>query len=134
MARLDEESGGRMSDGELFIKSNGSTAKVELFGKDISNKLQGVLINMCAGALPKVTLDVVPTENCVLDINRAIVEVIGGKATNANRIRTMTDEELAKFIYITEPPWCTHIDTCGADDDCRDCLLKWLKEEVEHDC
>ena len=51
--------------------------------------------------------------------------------TNADRIRAMTDEELAKFAYsfpcppqIT-PNQCRH--------DCDRCWLDWLKQEVYND-
>ena len=54
--------------------------------------------------------------------------------TNADKIRSMTDEELANYL-------CIHIDcyNCDADesgngnceDYCRAVLLGWLKEEAE---
>ena len=124
---------------ELFIKSNGRTAKVEWCGKDISNKLQGVSIDMHAGRLPTVTLDVVPTENLALDIDRATVEVTGGKATNADRIRSMTDEELAHELatrFSTDCNCCPAVDGCPVwsadiDYECEDSFLKWLKEAEE---
>ena len=62
--------------------------------------------------------------------------------TNADRIRSMTDEELAEWYYrdtateaYTQPPWCIpvgmpckHIDM--DEPDCKDCLTSWLKQEV----
>lgn len=48
--------------------------------------------------------------------------------TNADRIRSMTDEELAKFISCPEHnDWRT---ICFKDDDCLMCKTKWLKEEA----
>ena len=49
--------------------------------------------------------------------------------TNADRIRSMTDEELADLlsgenIY----PWCLK-EPCP--EECRECILSWLKEEEE---
>ena len=49
--------------------------------------------------------------------------------TNADRIRSMTDEELADLmsgenIY----PWCLK-EPCP--EECRECILSWLKEEVK---
>ena len=44
--------------------------------------------------------------------------------TNADRIRQMTDEELAVFI-------CAHA-TCGFYF-CETCAIKWLRKEVETD-
>ena len=52
--------------------------------------------------------------------------------TNADRIRAMSDEELAKFI---QEPFCdkrTHdectISYCGV---CDQCVLDWLKQSAE---
>lgn len=55
--------------------------------------------------------------------------------TNADKIRSMTDEELAKWIEQLES------DKCPCDDwfercekwTCEGCWLKWLKEEVKGD-
>ena len=65
--------------------------------------------------------------------------------TNADRIRNMTDEELAEHI-ITTPAYetcikfCKNREECCAimdmDNDipeewCKQCLLEWLQKEVE---
>ena len=51
------------------------------------------------------------------------------KETNADRIRTMTDEELAKTLSGEEIyPWCAK--PCEYDN-CTDCVLAWLKQEAE---
>ena len=60
--------------------------------------------------------------------------------TNADRIRAMTDEELAVVIawpYLASPPWCSEHTTCPyiSEDPtpCDKCALDWLKQEVtEH--
>lgn len=49
--------------------------------------------------------------------------------TNADRIRQMTDEELAKIImcpYHTEPYLCSR-------KECVDCCIEWLQKPVELD-
>ena len=65
--------------------------------------------------------------------------------TNADRIRNMTDEELAEHItsipsYETCINFCKNIEDCrelmDMDHDipeewCKKCLLKWLQKEVE---
>lgn len=56
-----------------------------------------------------------------------------GKPTNADRIRAMSDEELALFIEkctkgFIEPTGCG--DNC-LREDCYDCWLDWLKQEAE---
>ena len=49
--------------------------------------------------------------------------------TNADRIRQMTDEELAKFL--TYEDICAH-EKCGFYS-CEKCALKWLRKEVSED-
>ena len=58
--------------------------------------------------------------------------------TNADRIRAMTDEELAMLLgapTIVLPPWCNmNYDCPYIDQDparCDLCALDWLKQEVE---
>lgn len=54
------------------------------------------------------------------------------RPSNADRIREMTDEGLARF-FDTEAflaPWCGM--SCGyvGETPCRQCMLKWLKQEA----
>lgn len=53
--------------------------------------------------------------------------------TNADRIRAMTDEGLARFFDFEAflCPWCDV--SCGGVEElpCRQCILKWLKREAE---
>lgn len=58
--------------------------------------------------------------------------------TNADRIRAMTDEELAVVIawpYLASPPWCSEHTTCPYINEdptpCDKCALDWLREEGE---
>ena len=51
------------------------------------------------------------------------------KPTNADRIRAMSDEELAEVLAfglgcLLKAPHCM-------DTDCRPCYLKWLKQPAE---
>lgn len=51
--------------------------------------------------------------------------------TNGDRIRKMTDEELCDFL---DGFLCNEIDMCRSEDiDCRDCKMKWLKQEAKED-
>lgn len=56
--------------------------------------------------------------------------------TNADRIRSMTDEELAEWFYSGDLPWCNFeedVVPCPYEempDPCEHCLINWLKEEV----
>lgn len=52
--------------------------------------------------------------------------------TNADRIRTMSDEELAYWYFnefFRKVPYCRK-DECYEDSPCEECLLDWLKEET----
>ena len=58
--------------------------------------------------------------------------------TNADRLRAMTDEELAvqfALPYLAIPPWCSEHITCPyiSEDPtpCDKCALDWLKREAE---
>ena len=52
--------------------------------------------------------------------------------TNAERIRQMTDEELASFLYsYVEPCFLCDKTKCGEYKDCEDARLQWLKKEAD---
>ena len=48
--------------------------------------------------------------------------------TNADRIRAMTDEELAKIIMC---PYDNDHNSCVPGSNCLDCCLKWLQQPCE---
>lgn len=57
------------------------------------------------------------------------------KPTNAEYIRSMTDEELADWYFdkfFPYVPYCSILDECPEHDDCKICLLGWLKQESEN--
>ena len=49
--------------------------------------------------------------------------------TNADRIRNMTDEELAE--YLSNVHYCPTPSICDPTKNCNDCWLKWLRSPVE---
>ena len=56
--------------------------------------------------------------------------------TNADHIRSMTDEELArKFMSLTCPPDVDDdiCDKCDEYDNCEKCWLDWLKQPYKED-
>ncbi len=71
---------------------------------------------------------------CLLDdedmsyhTNTVVGAVTPIKQTNGDRIRAMTDEELAEFVL-------HHIDFClhrRCNGKCISCFIEWLKKEVE---
>ena len=51
--------------------------------------------------------------------------------TNADRIRAMTDEELAKAFdceFEACPPDVDEEKWCDSDADCKRCWLEWLRQ------
>lgn len=64
-----------------------------------------------------------------------------GKAkpmSNADRIRSMTDEKLANFYFDFFFPQCPYCECdpekpCPEHDDCKICLLEWMKQEATDD-
>lgn len=48
--------------------------------------------------------------------------------TNADRIRAMDDEELAKIIMC---PYDNDHNSCVPGSNCLDCCLKWLQQPYE---
>ena len=60
------------------------------------------------------------------------------KQTNADRIRAMSDDELADYIFgvsVHEKPCVLCSDDCDfcelSDEECKNRTLKWLQQEVE---
>ena len=57
------------------------------------------------------------------------------KQTNADRIRAMSDEELAEFIYRCEMGEIdyakTFCDLCNGQYKCGQCRLDWLQQPAE---
>ena len=56
--------------------------------------------------------------------------------TNADHIRYMTDEELAKTFdcrFKTCPPDVEEDRWCEEDDNCKQCWLVWLKQPHKED-
>ncbi len=54
--------------------------------------------------------------------------------TNGDLVRTMTDEELADWYFdkfFPCAPYCSVLDECPEHDDCKICLLEWLKQKNE---
>lgn len=51
--------------------------------------------------------------------------------TNADRIRSMTDEELAEWIAYRQGCFERQDKRCSKYGTCRDCWFDWLKEECE---
>lgn len=57
------------------------------------------------------------------------------KKTNADRIRDMSDDELADFIYRCEMSDIdyakTFCDLCNGQYECGQCRLDWLRQPME---
>lgn len=54
--------------------------------------------------------------------------------TNADKIRSMSDEEMAEFICKTqyrEGDVCPPTHECAVDKSCEKCWLDWLRKEAK---
>lgn len=54
--------------------------------------------------------------------------------TNYERIKSMTIEEIGDFILsinLSFDPWCDRHCFDFAEENCNDCLGRWLEAEVE---
>ena len=80
----------------------------------------------------------VETANRVLDeyeyngkTIREWADLIANPKTNADRIRSMTDEELAQYMGDVQT-WggCPNHGARNCTENCADCWLDWLKQEV----
>lgn len=86
------------------------------------------------GAVILQRTDGIPAEEAIkMDYPNTLKELqreieIDYKQTNADRIRSMTDEELAVTIMC---PYNTEPDLCNVKTGCIDCCTKWLQQEVE---
>ena len=68
----------------------------------------------------------------VLDVGKYLESNPQKPKTNADCIRAMTDEELADWYFdkfFPCVPYCSILDECPEHDDCKICLLDWLKQE-----
>ena len=50
--------------------------------------------------------------------------------TNSDRIRAMSDEELARFFIGDSPNFC-HAGLCLDGETCIGCFLNWLQQPAE---
>lgn len=68
-------------------------------------------------------------EEAIFNRTKAIMdEVSAPPKSNADRIRQMTDEEMASQL---EAFICNKVEECRREDiSCIDCAMKWLKQEV----
>jgi hypothetical protein len=49
--------------------------------------------------------------------------------TNADRIRAMSDDDMARILY--DRPWCGHHCEHTGEDECLDCIARYLQRPVE---
>lgn len=83
---------------------------------------------------------IVETANKVLDeyeyngkTIREWADLIANPKTNADRIRSMSDEELAEKFFLFP---CVHVlddKVICKDDGCKKCWMRWLREECKNE-
>ena len=82
----------------------------------------------CGSCIGK-TLCGEPEDTALVCVDR----VIGKPMTNADRIRAMTDEELAELID-RETDSCAPTGDCEKmSRDCKACWLEWIQQPAEED-
>lgn len=97
-------------------------------------------MDKCGQACPYNTLDgcKVKEYRAICPLTNMATPITEYKMTNADRIRSMTDEELAKWIdwFLGRCEWCD-TDKMGTDDcsdvSCTPCILNWLQQPAEED-
>lgn len=82
-------------------------------------------IRLLQNSVPKLLLT--EEEVAKIDCDKVLIKLKRKPQTNADRIRNMTDEELAKVIG--EDPHCQM--TKCTFSNCYECTLKWLQAEVK---
>ena len=75
------------------------------------------------------------TKKCDFYPEKRIEKCDAAPLTNANKIRSMSDEELAEFLLNAHANFCTAMETdCiygWHGGDCKKHALEWLKEPAE---
>ena len=51
--------------------------------------------------------------------------------SNGDRVRAMSDEEIAKLFYANCPPKRISTDICDSMNDCTECWLDWLNQPAK---
>ena len=78
------------------------------------------------------------SDYCYVDDVKPCIGYEPKKLTNADKIRSMTDEELAEWASIREMCFIYHLlindpdlrNKCRIYENCKDCWLEWLKQEA----
>ena len=68
---------------------------------------------------------------CDIDPNKCNEWPDPAPMTNADRIRAMSDEELAKIIQECPYDRNDYYEPCYSDEDCFSCFLEWLRKPAE---
>lgn len=94
------------------------------------------LSDFCEGQTEVKDVAIIPLREVTAFYYKRKIKIHENKPmTNADRIRAMSDEELASFLGIEywRLPKCNSVDLNGecVQPDCTGCWLDWLKEEVE---
>lgn len=105
--------------------------------EDLQNIVIGTLASVCDMA-DKYNIDRDSMLEYFADMIKAFVAVASiqnynARHTNADRIRKMSDEELADTLFASclemmKLEECTNTDNCGV---CERCVLNWLRSEAE---
>lgn len=92
---------------------------------------------VCRQACPFNTLEgcKVKEYNAICPMSNSVTPITEYRMTNADKIRAMTDEELAIEMFVgMECGACPCAGKCGNGSHCKDTILEWLKQPAEDDC
>lgn len=120
-----------------IVQEKGSVRSMRMKMIDVIRKSDDRMAANLIGAIVAIHGDGISAEEALsFEYNETLKALqseleVDYKQTNADRIRAMSDEELAEFMYSSDIPWCDD-KICREDDNgCRECLKKWLRSEVE---
>lgn len=62
-----------------------------------------------------------------------IVNILKPKKTNGDRLRKMSDEELAELLDNSQCAHCAYEEGCDDNAECSRGILEWLRKKVDED-
>lgn len=120
-----------------IVQEKGSVRSMRMKMIDVIRKSDDRMAANLIGAIVAIHGDGISAEEALsFEYNETLKALqseleVDYKQTNADRIRAMSDEELAEFMYSSDIPWCDDKICREGDNRCRECFKKWLQSEVE---
>lgn len=119
-------------DSILTAKEEMLKHKIEANSVTLNGRKYGKLFENCPPNMKPTIFGMAVKTDCALpdDYDFLVQYEPPQPMSNADRIRAMTDEELAKFMgSVDYDPW-QRCDQCKWES-CEECCLEWLREETK---